>query len=840
MHPSAYSKINTNPVMKHTVHALLALCLLVGSSNLLPAQSKLKKANKEYELNAFGLAIKTYREVLAKEPDNVVALSRTADSYLQLNQMDDAIHWYKKALAQKGVDPIHIFNYAKALQAKGDYEKAKQYFLLFAEGQPAFGNHYAANCDFAISLRGIPPIYKIKNEFINTSHSDFGAAIYNNKVVYGSTRKDIGSGASAGSADWAGTAKNQLFLTSRDDNFFMKRPKLLKSELTSNYGESPLAYSGDGKMVAFTKNNFAEGNRQIPTAGAELSIYLAEVSREGDWKNARPFPYNGSGYSSGYPWLSDDGNTMYFASNRPDGFGGYDIYVTYRVGKTWTTPVNLGPVVNSLGNEVAPFLVGESLYFASDWHQGLGGLDIFRAEKTDEQWNRIFHLGNGINSSYDDYGYVYDTDASIGYFTSNRIGGKGHEDIYQFSQATDKIEITVLYAANKSAVMGAALDFSGCDEGVFETNEQGQYDFQALAGLNCEVIVSKKGYKSEAIRVSSTGKRETRRYQVLLTKIAEKFTGRVFNALNNEAIEDAYITATEAQSGRKIEARTNSNGAYKLALMPNTDYILRYSKAGFLDTHKRISTGDGSDKSILGVILFQPAGTSINGEIVTTSIPKPADTAIIPSDTSEGSVDSDDGPQEGYSVQIAAMGIDKPVAESKYAGLKEIGNLYSRPQNGLKKVRIGIFTNREEAESARRELYAKGFDKAFVVREALEEMVDVEFYHDPVDPAPKTAVEEEEPFDLVDVEKATRASTETSPYKVRLASYRNTKYFNRKKVEAFGQIEEKKKGNFTIMLLSGFNNLDAAVAAQKKAIASGFSGAHIVIEDAGRLVKVNM
>jgi len=157
---------------------------------------------------------------------------------------------------------------------------------------------------------------------------------------------------------------------------------------------------------------------------------MAEVTGNGDWKNEVPFPYNGSGYSTGYGSFSADGRAIYFASDRPDGFGGYDIYVSYRVGNSWSAPENLGPVVNTQGNEMTPFDDGTYLFFTSDWHMGFGGLDIFRASKTNNRWDVIEHAGNGLNSSRDDYSFVYDTRSSRGYFTSNRVGGKGQEDIY--------------------------------------------------------------------------------------------------------------------------------------------------------------------------------------------------------------------------------------------------------------------------------------------------------------------------------------------------------------------------------------------------------------------------
>jgi len=116
---------------------------------------------------------------------------------------------------------------------------------------------------------------------------------------------------------WTGTSRNQLLLTEPDPNGFLKSPKPLHSDLRASWNEGPLAYSSDGKQVAFSKNNFAEGTRQIRTAGIELSIFTAEVRGEGDWENAVPFPYNGSDYSTGYPCFSADGQALYFASDRP-------------------------------------------------------------------------------------------------------------------------------------------------------------------------------------------------------------------------------------------------------------------------------------------------------------------------------------------------------------------------------------------------------------------------------------------------------------------------------------------------------------------------------------------
>ncbi|MEO0779596.1 MAG: tetratricopeptide repeat protein, partial [Bacteroidota bacterium] len=502
--------------MKHFTKTLALLLLSLLLADAVPAQSMLKKANKEFELYAFNLAIKSYRKVLEKDPNNTEALSRLADCYRHLNEMEEAATWYLRALDREGVDPVNLFYYGQVLKAQGKYAEAKGFFEIYAEGQPYFGEHYAASCDFAESMLGVPSLYRVKREFINTESAEFGPTFYGDRLVYSSARGDLARADQGKGETWTGTAKNQLLISGRDNNGFLTPPNFLRSDLANTYNEGPLSYSADGTTVAYTKNDFVDGTRQIPTSGMELSIYLAKVGPDGDFYEAKAFPYNGSGYSSGYPSLSADGKTMYFASNRPDGLGGWDLYVSRRIGDTWTTPENLGAVVNTPGNELSPCFNGSSLYFSSDWHHGMGGLDIFRAERSQQEWTKVYHLGNGINSPRDDFGFVFKASQNLGYFSSNRPGGKGNEDLYQVTKRTDQITISVRDAANRP-IAGANVDFSACNEPVFQTDPNGNYQFQALGGLDCEAVISKVGFNSYALQVESTGARQSQTYEVVLT-----------------------------------------------------------------------------------------------------------------------------------------------------------------------------------------------------------------------------------------------------------------------------------------------------------------------------------
>ncbi len=838
--------------MKHT-KLFSVLLLVIGFGLPAFSQNTLKKANKEFELFAYNLAAKSYLKVLQKDQNNVEALSRLGDCYRHLNQMEEAAAWYTKALDQEGVDPVNLFYMGEVMKAKGEYLKAKEFFEIYGEGQPFFGDHYAASCDFALSMQGVPAYYRVKKEFMNTTNSDFGANFYKDKVVFSSARTDIPRVDRVKGQNWTGDLKNQLYISSIDDNGYLTQPDFLHNDLTNDFNEGPLSYSADGKMVAYTKNDFVDGTRQIASSGMESSIYLAEVGPGGDFFNAKPFPFNGSGYSSGFPAFSQNGKLLYFSSNRPDGLGGWDIYVSRKTGDTWSTPENLGAVVNSSGNELTPFVIGNSLYFSSDWHHGFGGLDVFRAESTNGEWTKVYHLGNGINSPMDDYGLVFNANKNVGYFTSNRIGGKGREDIYQFSKRTDQVLINVS-DANGNPLPEATVDFSACNESIFQTDEGGNYAFQALGGLECEAIISKEGYTSYLLKVESSSVRKDQNYQVVLVKEAKRLSGRVINMESSLALNKVYVRAVDQSEGEVMDDFTDENGTYSLPLKNGKVYVIRYSKAGYTDMHNRVNVGDGSDKDVLGVFPLPPSTTKLEG---TGSVSTNAE------DNSSGSTESVELKTEGYAIQLAAVYGNEKINTASFKSLGDIGNLYTRPDKGYTKLRLGIFETREEADAAKTRVLAKGYNGVFLVSEKLENMDAVEVYDFPVTaektpPVVETTpvktspppVVETTPVETPPVVTTTTTKPKTKPrttstsssnvYKIRLITYqnKNVKYFNPSKIESFGEIEQIRQGGLTIMLLSPFYSLEEVDEVFEKVKVRGFKGAHIITEKNGKWIRV--
>lgn len=753
----------------------------------------LSKANKQYDLHAYNLAIQSYKEVLERRPNDEEALAKIADCYRHLNDMMEAAKYYARAMAQKNVKTEYKLQYAHVLKALGQYEEARRWYQEYAREFPVEGNHYAQSCNFAIAQQNSPAAYMVVSEFINSTASDFGPAFYgNSQVVFSSARTDI----QRTSTDWTGKANNQLFIANLGKNGFLEAPFFLKSDVKNAFNEGPVAHTQDGKWVAFTKNNFVDGTRQIASSGMKLDLYIAEVTPNGDWINVIAFPYNGTDFSVGFPAFSPDGRALYFASDRPDSFGGYDIYVSFRVGSSnnWSAPQNLGSVVNSQGNEISPYFDNETLYFSSDWHEGFGGYDVFRAMQSNGRWTQIFHMGTGVNSNRDDYGFIYDSFRNIGYLVSNRPGGRGNEDIYKVSKSADNVVIKVKNAADGSPVANAIIDFAACGEGAYQADALGVYSFQAVRGLECNILVRRDGYLSRSLQLSTVGLQQSREFEVLLPRIGEEYLGRVIGYTTRLPLDEVTVTATNQTTNTTMTIRTDINGDYMLALSPNTTYIVRYSRPGYRDINRTVRTGSTYDRDALGVISMIPSDVVIKED-------------VQPKGEPGGTVTT----TEGFAVQVSALSTPNLDA---FADLKNLGNIYYKEENKKYKIRVGVYRTREEAERILSLVKNQGYKGAFIVQEEGGQVVGTG------DLTPKTP------------------AVSSARYRIQLAAYRDVKYFDPSKIQGLGKIEDQKKGNFTVKYLAGYNTIEEARQVLREVKSAGFKDAFIVENISGEWKKV--
>lgn len=812
--------------MKLLLSALTAAFLLTA---LTPSAAQLSRANKDYELGAFNLAVRFYLELLEKRPKNYEAMVKLADSYRQLNQMEEAQGWFEKVIREYKLQGEEPFQYALVLKALGQYEKAEQWFLAYArsnkEGREK-GRHFAQSCVFARNQRGQSSPYLVSNEFINSNSSDFGPAFYGDQVVFSSARNDRQQPGAA----WTGRSNNQLYMARVGDNGFLEAAVPLQSRLREDFVNiGPVTFGPNLKEVIYTKNNFIDGTRHIPTGGLELSLATSPINANGEWTEERPFPFNGSGFSTGWPNISPDGNALYFASNRPDGFGGFDIYVSYRMGNTWTAPENLGPVVNSPGDEVSPFFDGNYLHFSSNYHQGMGGYDIFRAEQANGRWARIFHQGNLINSSRDDLGFVYNSFRNIGYLVSNRPGGRGNYDLYKVFKSADNIVLNIRNASDGTPIPRATIDFLNCGEGVFKADNRGRYSFQAVEGLDCEIVVRAEGYSDAVFRVSTLGLRQNREHDIMLAKIGEQYNGKILNYQSRMPVSGVQVTATNLSTNTSMETKTDAAGNYVLALSPNAAYSIRYSRPGFRDINRNINTNEGSDRSILGTISMLPIDSAPAAPYQPGTAPRPG--------MEEGQLEAP--VNSGFSVQVAAL--SKPGLEP-FDALTSLGQVYSKVENGKYKIRVGVFSSRDQASQVLGKIRAQGYKEAFIVEEeganqSLRPKGGAPQGYNASGAGYRPAGVRSDLPDGYGQAAADRVAT--GDYMVQLAAYEDTRYFNPATVQNLGRITDRQRNDgLTVIYLSGYSTMEEAIWAWRGARSAGYNTSFVVRDTNGNLEKV--
>lgn len=440
--------------MRKLQFTAILVALLASSS--LSGQNLLKKANKQFDLRAYDQAIENYLQVVKEDPGNNEVKLKLAESYRLTNQFIESISWYDKAIAENSVHADDmIINYAHTLKNVGLYDRAQKEYQKFASIDENVSNHFVQSCDYAKELLKRQDDYRIQMMKFNTKGSDFGVSFYNDLLVFCSFDANAAGTNPANNSERTG---NLLYIENENATGVEK----LRSQLKDMYGIGPLSYSANNRMVAYTKNNFINGYKQVYHDEENMSIYYALVDENGDFELEKPFPFNGSDYSTAFPHLDFGGSALYFASNKLGGFGGFDIYVSYLKNGKWTRPENLGPSVNSRGDEITPFLHDGTLYFSSNYHQGLGGYDIFQSKVKKGSWSLAENMGKGVNSPADDYYFAVNQNSGEQFFSSNRMGGRGNDDIYVAS----KKEFLELAAVNETEAMPTARVLNAPKPGV--------------------------------------------------------------------------------------------------------------------------------------------------------------------------------------------------------------------------------------------------------------------------------------------------------------------------------------------------------------------------------------
>ena len=496
--------------MKKFIYTSL-LIVSVFSSNCFA--QKVERADSAYDKFAFIDAIKTYERIAQKGYKSEELFKNLGNAYYFNGKLEDAAKWYTELFSMSSnFGTEYYYRYAQSLRSIGNNDKANDILEKLSKLSPDDSRVelFLKNKNYLDEIKANSGRYTVENAGINSIYSDYGTAFYNNKIIFTSAR-DTGV---IGQRKHTWTNQHFTNLYSADLGTEMKPENPIKFDqnINSKFNESTPVFTKNGETIYFTRNNYLEGKRGRSTAGITLvKIYKAKLINN-NWTNIEELPFNSDNYSTAHPALSSDEKTLYFASDMPETIGQSDLFkVSINDDGTYGSPVNLGPTINTEGRETFPFLNDENeLYFASDGHPGLGGLDLFVSKiSSNGSFTEVQNLGADINSPKDDFAYLIDTKSRIGFFSSNKDGGLGYDDIYKFIEtrklACEQIlngnvtdEATGAALANTKVVL---LDSQLNILGEVVSDDKGFYSFTVECGKKYSIRAQKPEYNVKEEKV---------------------------------------------------------------------------------------------------------------------------------------------------------------------------------------------------------------------------------------------------------------------------------------------------------------------------------------------------
>lgn len=412
---------------------ILTVVFSIVSSQIEAQNARVAAATKEYEKLAYIDAIKIYERVVEQGYKDEDMLKKLSNSYYFNADFSKAAKWYGELFTLNiNQNPEYCFRYSHSLKAIGDSDKADDLLYEFNKKSGNDKLSKMVKSDYLNDIKLNSGRYVVYNAGINSKFSDYGASFYNDKLIFTSARRI--SGPSKTVFSWTNKFFSNLFQSNVGPDGNLSKPETFEKTINSKLNESTPVFTKDGLHMYFTRNNYI--NRKRGRDEKEITLLkLYEASLEdGKWSHVKELPFNSDQFSCAHPALSADEKTLYFASNMPGTLGESDLFkVLIHDDGSFGEPQNLGGSINTEGRETFPFISkNNELYFSSNGHLGLGGLDIFVTSLNGHV--SVKNVGEPVNSKQDDFAFYIDTGNGQGFFSSNRDGGQGADDIYKLNE----------------------------------------------------------------------------------------------------------------------------------------------------------------------------------------------------------------------------------------------------------------------------------------------------------------------------------------------------------------------------------------------------------------------
>jgi outer membrane protein OmpA-like peptidoglycan-associated protein/tetratricopeptide (TPR) repeat protein len=514
--------------IKNIVYSLfLSVVLTQGFAQ----QKTVSKADANYDRYAYVDAIENYEKVAEKGYQDEKMFQKLGNAYYFKAELPQALKWYEQLFTlYPNQEPEYFYRYSQTLKSTGDYAKADQMLEQFnaKTGNDKRGILFKENKNYLEEIKANSGRFQVVDAGVNSEFSDYGSSFFGDKLVFASAR-DTG-GVSKKVFKWTNKSFTNLYASEIKPEGEMGTPEKFERKINSKFNESTPVFTQNGKTMYFTRNNYLEGKRgRDASKNTLLKLYKATLDQDGEWNDVKELPFNSDQYSVAHPTLSTDEKTLYFASDMPGTLGQSDLFrVKINEDGTYGAPENLGPEINTEGRETFPFISADKeLFFASDGRPGLGGLDVFVARiEVDQSFYGIQNVGEPVNSKQDDFAFLIDSKNRNGFFTSNREGGKGYDDIYRFvenKKLTCEQTLTGIVTDFDTKEILANTKMSLFDANfkplqVTQTDAKGQYSFPVDCSKTYYVRAEKDEYQTKEGSVKMKSVSGSKDYPIVLER----------------------------------------------------------------------------------------------------------------------------------------------------------------------------------------------------------------------------------------------------------------------------------------------------------------------------------
>lgn len=562
---------------KTVIHTFVLILLITLESITLFAQSHLvEKGDRYFKNDEFAHAIDYFEKYL--ESSNDLSVKRKlAECYIKTNQDSDAFYLMENVVKDANANSEDFLIYANLLKRMRNYSEAKLWYQKYSRLNPQDKKiqNLILSCNLINELED-NQLYLINPIPVNSPQSDFASALYKNGLVFVSGRYNKTSSQIDGRT---GEHYLDLYYTERIGDQFVD-PIPFSEIFNSKYHEGPACFTPNERFIFFTRN---KGNLNLE-GKSELNIYSSRFNGS-EWDKPELFLFAGTAYSIGHPSISSDGRYLYFISNMDGGYGGTDIYVCKKLGFAWSKPINLGPTVNTSGNEMFPFIGDDSyLYFASDGHIGFGGLDLFKTTFEQNSWTYPVNLGPPFNSEKDDFAFIFRNTKKSGYFSSNR---RGNDDIFSFDQNPNKINFIhgrIVDFKSKQSITDVEIILMDnlSKEKSTKSIANGLFKIEIFADKNYSLIISKPGYKTKRILYFSQQENPPKQLNISMEASPwVEFKGTVTDQYSGDALEQCTIEIINRSYKITSFCETNEYGEFLQEIDPSKSYDIVLSKEGY-------------------------------------------------------------------------------------------------------------------------------------------------------------------------------------------------------------------------------------------------------------------